>query len=418
MDATLRVAPHQQDASVGKKEGVIEQQDNNLETGFEMSTTLPAAIDEELPLSEFTELYQPEALESHPPLSETPQSQLTPENAEWFAGMEVATDKTPKSTQQTVEELSAASTRKLTASSITTPSHQTTASDSMKEIVDNVGIKSEILPMNAVLTASKLNHSDTPVASFQKQPLNHEIQSATSITALQKQLLNQETQGAASITATQKVALNAVSVHELTNIQSMTHKTNSTFPVFQRSEITTAALSDLPSTNSVAASANVADPSSSVKVLEWAKVDLTATVNNQHDKSVVASQVGEKLNAILQDKINIQAASGIKTAQIRLDPPDMGHIKLIVSIEGDKVSVNMSAQNSIVREGLIQTSDRLRNDLVNENFVNVAINIDEGTDSHSGKGANKEQGPETIARNFFVEEEGPLEPQDEFIVKI
>jgi len=406
MDATLRVTPHQSDASVVNKEGVIEQQDNTLATGFEMLDSLSVGDDEELLLSEFTGTAEFQA----------PQSPIASESSLPFVGTEVAVnaalgdvmhtvvDEPPKSTQQTVEELAAAHTRKLNTSSIMPSSHQLAGSDTLKAMINGVTINSESGPSNAlpldestgklsassiVLSSHQLAASDTPKTMVNSMTINSEIRPS-----------------------------NALPLHELTSVQNATHKAEITFPAFHRGEVASAALSDLQPVSGVASNANATDLAAPVKTLQWAKVDLSAMINNQQDKSLVASQIGEKLNAILQDKINIQAANGIKSAQIRLDPPDMGHIKLIVAIEGDKVSVNMSAQNSTVREGLMQTSERLRSDLVNDNFVHAAINIDAGNAESGGKGANKEQEPETIANNLFVEQEVQLEPQDAFIVKI
>ncbi|PKG40846.1 flagellar hook-length control protein FliK [Psychromonas sp. Urea-02u-13] len=404
MDATLRITPHKQDVSSVNKEGVIEQQDDSVVAGFEMPSTLPVTDNEMLTQGELTESIQPQT--------------ITSENTQWLAGIEISTDKTPKSTQQTVEELNAASTRKLSASFIMAPSQQVATSDDVRSMVDGVVIKSEIPLTNTVLTENKAKHSSAPVAT------SDAVRSMVDGVVIKSEIpltntaltVNKVKHSSAPVASLQQAESISISLSELANRQPVPRKSNTTLGAFNRAETITTTFSDLQVAKSGAIGVNVIAPVASVKALEWAKVDLTPTINNLHDKSLVSSQIGEKLNAILQDKINIQAANGIKVAQIRLDPPDMGHIKLIVSIEGDKVSVNMSAQNATVREGLIQTSERLRNDLVNENFVNVAINIDAG--SGSGKEANKEQSSETIANNFFAEKEVQQESQDEFIVKI
>ena len=152
------------------------------------------------------------------------------------------------------------------------------------------------------------------------------------------------------------------------------------------------------------------------KAIEWAKVDLTPALQNTESKQAVSSRIGEKLSAILQDKINIQASNNIKTAQIRLDPPDLGTITLNVRVEGDKVNVNIASQSSVVREAIIQTSERLRHDLVSQNFVNVSVDISSG----GQKEAKKEHYQQTeIITNTFTPNESEVEDDhEEFIVKI
>ncbi len=152
------------------------------------------------------------------------------------------------------------------------------------------------------------------------------------------------------------------------------------------------------------------------KTIEWAKVDLSSALHNSESKQALSSRIGEKLAAILHDRINLQASNNIKTAQIRLDPPDLGTITLNVRVEGDKVNVNIASQNSVVREALMQTSERLRHDLVSQNFVNVSVDISSGEQRE----AKKEHYQQTqITSNTFNPNEPEVENgRDEFIVKI
>jgi flagellar hook-length control protein FliK len=152
------------------------------------------------------------------------------------------------------------------------------------------------------------------------------------------------------------------------------------------------------------------------KTIEWAKVDLHAEVQKSESKAATSSRIGEKLMAILQDRINIQASNNIKSAQIRLDPPDLGHIKLTVAIEGDKVSVGIVSQNTVVREGLMQTSERLRHELVNQNFVDVSVDISSGSEGQANKEQNSQE--QILANESTAVDEQTGNNQDEFIAKV
>ncbi|EAR57278.1 LafE [Photobacterium sp. SKA34] len=85
-------------------------------------------------------------------------------------------------------------------------------------------------------------------------------------------------------------------------------------------------------------------------------------------------QWGEKMLNILQDRVSLQATQNMQEARIRLDPPDLGKLDLIVKMDGDKLNVQISANNNAVRDALNQVSERLRHDL-QQQFVSVDVNI-------------------------------------------
>ncbi|PSW74171.1 flagellar hook-length control protein FliK [Photobacterium sp. GB-50] len=100
-----------------------------------------------------------------------------------------------------------------------------------------------------------------------------------------------------------------------------------------------------------------------------------------------SSQWGEKMLNILQDRVSLQATQNMQEARIRLDPPDLGKLDLIVKMDGDKLNVQISANNNAVRDALNQVSERLRHDL-QQQFVSVDVNISHGKqDSHSDQTA-------------------------------
>lgn len=98
-------------------------------------------------------------------------------------------------------------------------------------------------------------------------------------------------------------------------------------------------------------------------------------------------QWGEKMLNILQDRVSLQATQNMQEARIRLDPPDLGKLDLIVKMDGDKLNVQISANNTAVRDALNQVSERLRHDL-QQQFVSVDVNISQGKQhSHSDQTA-------------------------------
>ncbi|PKF51218.1 flagellar hook-length control protein FliK [Enterovibrio nigricans] len=113
--------------------------------------------------------------------------------------------------------------------------------------------------------------------------------------------------------------------------------------------------------------ANVAaPPTNTVQVsAEWAPV----RVDTQ------AGKWGEQMMQVLQDRITLQANQSLQEARIRLDPPELGKLDVIVRMEGDRLSVQLNASAVATRDALVQVSDRLRAELQNDHFVHVDVNV-------------------------------------------
>mgnify|MGYP001382955477 CR=1 FL=1 len=84
---------------------------------------------------------------------------------------------------------------------------------------------------------------------------------------------------------------------------------------------------------------------------------------------------GEQMLQVLQDRVTLQAQQNLQEAKIRLDPPELGKLDLLVRVEGDRLSVQINATNAVTREALIQVSERLRAELQEQNFVHVDVNV-------------------------------------------
>lgn len=101
---------------------------------------------------------------------------------------------------------------------------------------------------------------------------------------------------------------------------------------------------------------------------EWASVRIDTQ----------AGKWGEQMLQVLHDRVTLQAQQHLQEAKIRLDPPDLGKLDLVVRVEGDRLSVQINANAAATREALMQVSDRLRAELQSQNFVHVDVNV--GTD--------------------------------------
>ncbi len=93
---------------------------------------------------------------------------------------------------------------------------------------------------------------------------------------------------------------------------------------------------------------------------------------------------GEQMLQALRDNVELQLQQRVQNATIRLDPPELGSMEIFLSHESGRLTVQISATNGDVARLLQQTSDRLRHELVGQNFTQVNVQV--GADGQSGRG--------------------------------
>jgi flagellar hook-length control protein FliK len=124
---------------------------------------------------------------------------------------------------------------------------------------------------------------------------------------------------------------------------------------------------------------------------EWAPVKVE-TSHSQWARDLVAS---------LGDRLTMQINQQVKEATVRVDPPELGKVELIVRMDGDRLNIQLNASNAGVRDMLTQHAERLRNDLLAQNLQTV--------DVHVGQDGQREQHkpfltPDIVAANPDVED--------------
>lgn len=122
-------------------------------------------------------------------------------------------------------------------------------------------------------------------------------------------------------------------------------------------------------------------PASSTQGHEWSPLKLSST----------QSHWGQQLVDTLKERVEMQYSQSIKQAHIRLDPPELGKLDLTVRIDGDKLSVQLNASNPVVRDALLQISDRLRTSLATEHSGGVEVNVGQGDSQRQQQGAKDEE---------------------------
>ena len=109
------------------------------------------------------------------------------------------------------------------------------------------------------------------------------------------------------------------------------------------------------------------------------------------------TQWGEQMLASLREHVELQINQRIQNATIRLDPPELGSLEIFLSHESGRLSVQLSAANADVARLLQQTSERLRQELVGPNFVQVNVQV--SADAQGGRQQQQAQAQRWIAED-------------------
>lgn len=116
-----------------------------------------------------------------------------------------------------------------------------------------------------------------------------------------------------------------------------------------------------------------------------------------------------------------QAAQNISTAELRLDPPDLGPMQVRVSSHQDQISVTFTSAQPAVREALDQSAARLREMFADQGLDLVDVNVSDQSDrgqagegegdgsgrgrQHAGAGDEPDAGvvTETLVSQYLVD---------------
>ncbi|SHH17486.1 flagellar hook-length control protein FliK [Ferrimonas marina] len=153
-------------------------------------------------------------------------------------------------------------------------------------------------------------------------------------------------------------------------------------PLTLPTSLTSAAPLDVAVAELAPNAANPANQASNARpTMQWAPVALPA--NNQH--------WARELMAPLSDHLRFQSFQQIKTAELRLDPPDLGKIELNVRMDGDRMQVQLNAANPSVREALQHNAERLREDLAQQHGGSIDVDVGEHSDQREQAEAQGQQ---------------------------
>src|SRR5690606_39731004 len=99
---------------------------------------------------------------------------------------------------------------------------------------------------------------------------------------------------------------------------------------------------------------------------------------------------GEQMLHALREQVEVQLAQRSQQATIRLDPPELGSLNIQISHEQGKLNVQINAAQADVARLLTLLSERLRHELIGQNFTEVRVGV--GSDGRQGQQQRERSG--------------------------
>lgn len=115
---------------------------------------------------------------------------------------------------------------------------------------------------------------------------------------------------------------------------------------------------------------------------------------------------GEQMLKALRETVEIQVQQRFQQATIRLDPPELGSLEIFISHESGRLSVHISAAQTDVARLLAHSSERMRQELVQQNLLHVDVQVSSDSRGQSSREQARQQPEPAIAQ--AIEEEAQI----------
>jgi len=93
-------------------------------------------------------------------------------------------------------------------------------------------------------------------------------------------------------------------------------------------------------------------------------------------------------NQAVVNRVMWLSSQNISSAELRLDPPELGPLQVRIQVQHDQVQVNFVSQNASVRDTLDQQASRLR-----EIFEQAGLTLNMGVSDQSASERDHAQSP-------------------------
>lgn len=110
-----------------------------------------------------------------------------------------------------------------------------------------------------------------------------------------------------------------------------------------------------------------------------------------------AAQWGRELLDALKERVELQLGQQLKQVHIRLDPPELGRLEISLSLDADRLAVQINASHGGLRDALQQGGDRLRTALLPQHGGGVEVNIGQGGEQRRNNQDGRDRGVDSAA---------------------
>ncbi|QKN82891.1 flagellar hook-length control protein FliK [Scandinavium goeteborgense] len=149
------------------------------------------------------------------------------------------------------------------------------------------------------------------------------------------------------------------------------------------------------------------------------ETDSTMPVMTVPVASTSADELGEKLNDLLKDRIQFQLQNQQQVSTIRLDPPSMGKLEIVVHLDANQnLNVHIGASQADVMKTLQQFSDHLRQHLVQQNFMQVNVQVSSDGQSQQQHQQQRQEEEAAVLASRFTDDAPDLSRNESVLLKV
>ncbi|GGP38553.1 hypothetical protein GCM10009347_02990 [Shewanella algicola] len=120
---------------------------------------------------------------------------------------------------------------------------------------------------------------------------------------------------------------------------------------------------------------------------EVPQFQLSLRPQTQVDAGTQIQEMIQKFSPAMKQQLITMVSNGIQQAEIRLDPPELGHLTVKIQIQGDQTQVQFNVAQSQTRDLVEQAIPRLRDMLASEGLQLTDSHVSQG-----GDGREQQQG--------------------------
>ncbi|UJF21298.1 flagellar hook-length control protein FliK [Shewanella sp. OMA3-2] len=109
------------------------------------------------------------------------------------------------------------------------------------------------------------------------------------------------------------------------------------------------------------------------------------SLKQQGEPQVQMQEMIQRFSPVMKQQLITMVSNGIQQAEIRLDPPELGHLTVKIQINGDQTQVQFHVAQSQTRELIEQAIPRLRDMLAQEGLQLTDSQVSQGGGGRDGQ---------------------------------